>query len=115
MQACTVSVLRSDMNLIMMQNMSAIMAQNQAPLKVKRGVRLHSESKAKNIILYLLANGKSSGGDIIAALDLGGSPKAYIHPHIRAGRVICQSVKLHKSLYHIAEGLTAADFGMKGD
>jgi hypothetical protein len=103
------------MNLIMMQNMSAIMRQEPAPPKLKRGVRLHDQSRAKSIILYLLANGKSSGSQIITALGIAASPKAYIQPHIKAGRVICQVVHQHKSLYHIAEGLTAADFGLKGD
>jgi hypothetical protein len=103
------------MNPILMANMTAIMSRKPPTPKAERGVRLHEKSKSKAIILYLLENGKTSGKQVMQDLKLPNSPKAYIQPHLRAGRVICQAVHIHRAMYHIAEGLGRADFGMKGD
>lgn len=100
------------MNPILMANMAAIMSQKPREPKVERGARLHSHSKSKAIIDYLFENGKTSGADIMRALELENSPKSYIQPHLRAGRVICDSVHIHKAMYSINSQIERKDFGI---
>lgn len=101
------------MNSILQANMAAIMNQIPRQPKPERGARLHSNSKSKQIIEYLLENGKTSGKDLMAAIGLENSPQSYIQPHLRAGRVICTSVHLHKAMYSINVALTRKDFGLR--
>jgi hypothetical protein len=100
------------MNPILMANMQAIMNQTPREPKPERGARLHNNSKSAKIIKYLFENGKSSGAEIMLALDLTNSPKSYIQPHVRAGRVICDSVHIHKAMYSINSQLKLKDFGV---
>lgn len=101
------------MNPILMANMTAIMNRKPRPPKAEREVRLHENSKSKAIILYLLENGKTSGSQIMAALELKASPKSYIQPHLQAGRVVCDSVHIHRAMYYINPDITRADFGLE--
>jgi hypothetical protein len=101
------------MNAILQANMAAIMKQMPRQPKPERGARLHSNSKSKRIIEYLLENGKTSGADLMAAIGLENSPQSYIQPHLKAGRVICDSVHIHKAMYSINAELTRRDFGLR--
>lgn len=82
--------------------------------KPKREVRLHGESKSKQIIEYLFQHGKTSGERIMKDLGLPNSPKAYIQPHIRTERVICNAIHCHKATYAINSQMTKQDFGLTG-
>jgi hypothetical protein len=103
------------MNPIMMANMQAIINQTPRMPKVEKAkkIKLMNGSKSKKIIEYLFEHGKSSGEKIIKALDLNNSPKAYIQPHIITGRVVCDSVHIHKAMYQINTELTRKDFGLR--
>lgn len=101
------------MNNIFAANMQAIMRADKHLPKPKRAVRLHEGSKAKEIIVYLLKNGKTSGADLMVALKLKNSPKAYIQPHVVTARVICERVNIHCTNYSIHPSLKKSDFGMK--
>lgn len=106
------------MNLVMLANIGYIEGRHPTVKrpKIKRDyARVVNGTTSSRIIKYLLKNGAASGTELRKNLEISGSPKAYIQPHIRANRVLMSAIHIHKSIYRINPKLKDGYFRFCGD